>query len=425
MYGLLRRGTTKGPRKTRRKCVAGVSTPNNRISASSGFTFDAAGNIINDSSHTYIYDAENRIVQVDSGSTAVYAYDAEGRRVAKTASSAGGAFEYLYDLHGRAVTEMGAGTSSINRTEVYAGSRHVATQNVGLSTTYFMHSDWLGTKRVASGLSGTAMQTCTSLVYGDSMTCAGPFASPQNFTGQMRDAETQLVEFPARYYSPTQGRWYSPDWASAQVAVPYADLHNPQSLNLYDYVGSDPTNHADADGHLQNCPGCDRDRNLQELAKDKKAQADAQTSQNKGNVTVTVEKVKSANPFGHVVIKVGAGPSVGLVPNSDKDAAKAVAKEAASAGKGVTISSPVPGHVEELAPNRVVQSTATIQVTSGQAEAMQMTINQAEAHAQQYDPAFNNCASFVENVLRSGGVNAPNDITPGGLVTDLKQQNPQ
>jgi hypothetical protein len=33
------------------------------------------------------------------------------------------------------------------------------------------------------------------------------------------------------------------------VPVPYADLHNPQTLNLYDYVGSDPTNHADADGH--------------------------------------------------------------------------------------------------------------------------------------------------------------------------------
>jgi RHS repeat-associated protein len=59
--------------------------------------------------------------------------------------------------------------------------------------------------------------------------------------------ETGLDEFPARYYSSVQGRWYSPDWASAQVPAPYSDLQNPQSLNLYDYVGSDPTNHnADA-----------------------------------------------------------------------------------------------------------------------------------------------------------------------------------
>ena len=66
----------------------------------------------------------------------------------------------------------------------------------------------------------------------------------------MRDTETGLDEFPARYYSSTQGRWYSPDWASAQVPAPYAVLSNPQTLNLYDYIGSDPTNHADADGHF-------------------------------------------------------------------------------------------------------------------------------------------------------------------------------
>jgi RHS repeat-associated protein len=222
---------------------------NNQISASDGLVFDAAGNIINDTIHTYTYDAENRIVQVDAGSTAVYAYDAEGRRVAKTAATAGGAFEYLFDLQGRAVTEMGAGTKNVNRSEVYGAGRHLATQNVGLVTTYFTHNDWLGTERVRSSLSGTVAETCQSLPYGDVLNCSGAQASTLHFTGQMRDAETNLTEFPARYYSPAQGRWYSPDWASAQVPVPYADLHNPQSLNLYDYVGGDPTNHADADGH--------------------------------------------------------------------------------------------------------------------------------------------------------------------------------
>jgi hypothetical protein len=31
--------------------------------------------------------------------------------------------------------------------------------------------------------------------------------------------------------------------------VPYSDLHNPQSLNLYGYVGNNPLSRADADGH--------------------------------------------------------------------------------------------------------------------------------------------------------------------------------
>src|SRR5258706_14585738 len=40
------------------------------------YVYDAAGNLTNDGSHTYTYDAENRIVQVDGGNTATYLYDA-------------------------------------------------------------------------------------------------------------------------------------------------------------------------------------------------------------------------------------------------------------------------------------------------------------------------------------------------------------
>src|ERR1700674_610348 len=82
-----------------------------------------------DTIHTYIYDAENRIAKVDNGTTAVYAYDAEGRRVAKTAG--GSQLEYLFDLGGRAVTELLAGTATSNRSEGYAGGRHLVTQNFG------------------------------------------------------------------------------------------------------------------------------------------------------------------------------------------------------------------------------------------------------------------------------------------------------
>ena len=69
--------------------------------------------------------------------------------------------------------------------------------------------------------------------------------------------------------------------------------------------------------------------------------------------------MKSANPYGHATIKVDGGQKVGLVPNSDKEAAKAVAKEAASAAvhNGAATPSPVPGHVEPLAANRTIENT--------------------------------------------------------------------
>lgn len=45
--------------------------------------------------------------------------------------------------------------------------------------------------------------------------------------------------FGARYYSSALGRFLTPGWSSPG-AVPYADLTNPQSVNLYAYAGNNP-----------------------------------------------------------------------------------------------------------------------------------------------------------------------------------------
>ena len=63
-------------------------------------------------------------------------------------------------------------------------------------------------------------------------------------SGKERDSETGLDYFSARYYGSNMGRWLSPDWSAGPTAVPYADFSNPQSLNLYGYVGNNPLNRA-------------------------------------------------------------------------------------------------------------------------------------------------------------------------------------
>ena len=69
-------------------------------------------------------------------------------------------------------------------------------------------------------------------------------------TGKERDQESGNDYMFARYYNSATGRFLSPDWdAKSSDPVPYAKLDNPQSLNLYSYVGNNPMGKADPDGH--------------------------------------------------------------------------------------------------------------------------------------------------------------------------------
>jgi RHS repeat-associated protein len=78
---------------------------------------------------------------------------------------------------------------------------------------------------------------------------------PPHSTGKERDSESGNDYFPARYYASSMGRWLSPDWDGPDDPVPYANLDNPQSLNLYAYLSGNPLSHVDPLGHYH----CDPD----------------------------------------------------------------------------------------------------------------------------------------------------------------------
>jgi RHS repeat-associated protein len=138
--------------------------------------------------------------------------------------------DFIFDLSGRTIAQLTAGAWT--RSEVYAGNSHVA--SFTSSATEFDYSDWLGTFRMRSDVSGNWLETCSSLPFGEDLTCTGSAdITPLHFTGKERDSESGLDYFGARHYASSMGRFMTPDWSRDPDPVPYADYENPQTLNLY------------------------------------------------------------------------------------------------------------------------------------------------------------------------------------------------
>jgi len=162
--------------------------------------------------------------------------------------------DYVYDLACHWVLEVSnAGTQC--KSEIYAAGRHYVTDVDG--QTHFDHSDWLGTVRLRNTYSNpNSFETCTSLPFGDALTCTPSDSSTIHFTGKDRDSESGLDNFGARYNSSITGRFMSPDWSADPSDVPYADFDEPQSLNLYTNGRNNPENTRDADGHCVDVLTC-------------------------------------------------------------------------------------------------------------------------------------------------------------------------
>ncbi len=111
---------------------------------------------------------------------------------------------------------------------------------------YFL-SDHLGSVSVVLSATGTVLEQQRYLPFGQARVMP-PYASVTStdftYTGQRNLPGTGLMDYKARFYSPTLGRFIQPD-----SIIPGAA--NPQSWNRFSYVTNNPTRYNDPTGHMR------------------------------------------------------------------------------------------------------------------------------------------------------------------------------
>ena len=217
---------------------------NNRIL---GFCYDAAGNLLAQSappcpSPTYTYDAENRL-KTTAGVT--YTYDGDGNRVQKSNGKL-----YWYGS-GSVILDESDATGNITSEYIFFGGKRLARRVISSGQVQYYFADHLGSSRVVTDASGNVLDDADFYPFGGERSYTSTSLNAYKFTGKERDAESGLDDFGARYFTSQFGRFMTPDWSASPVLVPYADIGNPQTFNLYSYVANNPLNTVDPEGHFR------------------------------------------------------------------------------------------------------------------------------------------------------------------------------
>ncbi|KXK00613.1 MAG: cell well associated RhsD protein, partial [Acidobacteria bacterium OLB17] len=188
-------------------CLAAVCNPQidpatNRLV---GYGFDSAGNTTTDAGgQTFIYDGENKQVQVNNAQGVVgqYLYDGDGKRVKKIVPSTGEVTVFVYDAGGKLVAEY----STIVE----------AAQDAKVS---YLTNDHLGSPRINTDQNGQTISRHDYHPFGEEVftaqrTTGLGYASDtvrKQFTGYERDTETDLDFAQTRYLASAFGRFSTPD----------------------------------------------------------------------------------------------------------------------------------------------------------------------------------------------------------------------
>jgi RHS repeat-associated protein len=206
--------------------------------AGTAYQFDDDGFFKQRGSDTFTYSARGELLSAAVGTqTITYAYDGLGRRVTKTIGTATTQYLYGNPLSPLQLTQVRSASVQLTTLDYDDTGLLVALDRGG--SRYYVSTDQLGTPRVVSDATGTAIKVLDYDAFGVQTADSAPtFELPVGFAGGLADPDAGLVHFGFRDLARASGRWPARDPA----------LFGGGQGNLFAYVGNNPVSNRDPTG---------------------------------------------------------------------------------------------------------------------------------------------------------------------------------
>ena len=235
----------------------------NPAMATTGYSYDLAGNRTSNGATALVFDARNRIVSegtktytwtargtldtiTDGANTTNYAFDGLGRMT----GAAGVAYSYdaldriinrnttTFAYSGTFNQPTSDGTTVLSRTP--DGSPHAIAEG---ATRLHLLTDRHGDVVTTINTTGTVIDSVAYSPWGEPAARQGATALTVGFQSSFTDPTTGLIDMGARWYQASTGTFTNRDTYNGV-------LSSPISLNRYTYANNNPIQYFDPDGRM-------------------------------------------------------------------------------------------------------------------------------------------------------------------------------
>jgi len=193
--------------------------------------------------YDYIYDYENRLIEVKQGRTTLsaYTYDPLGRRVTKDAG--GETKRFIHDGDQILHTYSCNPGCTLDQSFIYSDRIDEPLRLSMGNTRYYYHHDALGNTTAITDIDGGLVENYQYGPYGNPHIfdeegieiTSSSISNPYLFTGREYEEDTGLYYYRARYYSASQGRFLQRDpltWGPDDPRIPIAHGRDREMLAL-------------------------------------------------------------------------------------------------------------------------------------------------------------------------------------------------